>query len=132
MAETPEFFIVQTKPGGGEFPAICYDYIPPTLQRKIPKGADERAPLVYALRLDLLTPIERNAWGWTLTEMYATYVARRDAGTLPASNINPPAKNDGGARRALGDRWEPPAKTWDDSLPPDEYPAIEQNVQGGA
>lgn len=117
----PVFFIIQRKPGGGDFPALCFE-IPPALLRKIPKGAAERPELVYALRLDLLTSADRDAWGWTLADMHRTYCEKRDAGTLPASNLNPPRQDNGGARRLLGEHWQPPAKTWDDSRPPDSWP----------
>lgn len=109
MAE-PIFFVVERR-AGGEFPAVIRDQLPERLTRK-----SEPKLLVYAVRLDKLPDGDRLA-ELSTAMLYRFYQRHKAAGTLPQNLTEPPIKAARG--HILGDWWTPPAKTWDDTQPPD-------------
>ncbi len=112
----PVRVVILRSPAGREYAQVIVGPLPERLTRKVDRFEDP--PIVWRHRLDLLPPKQRDFWlRQTTATIYRTYAALRDAGKLPPDNEPRPSAKSSGGPKTLSERWEPPAKTWDDRAP---------------
>ena len=120
MAAEPLFFVIISWQGR-EYPRLYSGALPEWVTGKHAKLDG----LIYALRLDTLADELR--WpGENLEQHVETYRRLQAAGQLPVPNLVAPRKKSEGARRKLGEWWEPPAPSWDPKAPGEPYPHPDQ------